>query len=143
MRGTRTACTDRIAAIPLFAGCSRRELEAIDRASTEMSFPAGHVLCREGEPGRELMLVLEGSARVEKQGQAVATLGPGEFVGELSLLDLGPRTASVVADGAMRALVLTPSELSTLLADVRPLAGRMLASLATRLRRTDEAAYHF
>jgi CRP-like cAMP-binding protein len=136
-----SSALDRLQAVPLFAGCTKKELQALDSACTEVSYPAGRVLCREDEVGRELMIILDGKATVERGGQHVTTLGPGEFLGELSLLDHGPRTATVTADTDISLLVLTPSELASVLAQVQPIALRMLATLATRLRATDTVAY--
>jgi CRP-like cAMP-binding protein len=137
-----SSALDRLQAVPLFAGCTKKELQALDSACTEVHYPTGRVLCKEGEPGRELMIIIDGKARVEREDQHVATLGPGEFVGELSLLDHGPRTATVTAETDVSLLVLTPSELATVLNQVQPLALRMLAALAGRLRAADAAAYH-
>ena len=137
-----TSALDRLQAVPLFAGCTKKELQALDSACTEVRYPDGKVLCKEGEPGRELMIIVEGKASVDREGQHVATLGAGEFLGELSLLDHGPRTATVTADGDVVLLVLTPSELASVLSQVQPLALRMLATLASRLRATDSVAYH-
>jgi CRP-like cAMP-binding protein len=133
---------DRLAAVSLFTGCTKKELQALDSACTEVRYTAGRVLCTEGEAGRELMVIIDGKAEVERQGQHVATLGPGDFVGELSLLDHGPRTATVTAVTDIALLVLTPSELASVLATVHPMALRMLATLAGRLRATDTVAYH-
>ena len=137
-----TSALDRLQAVPLFAGCTKKELQALDSACTEVKYPAGRVLCKEGEPGRELMIIVEGKASVDREGQHVTALGAGEFLGELSLLDHGPRTATVTADSDVTLLVLTPSELASVLSQVQPLALRMLATLAGRLRATDSVAYH-
>ena len=137
-----SSALDRLQAVPLFAGCTKKELQALDSACTEVTYPAGRVLCKEGDAGRELMIIIDGKANVSREDQHVATLGPGEFLGELSLLDHGPRTATVTADTDVSLLVLTPSELATALAQVQPLALRMLATLAARLRATDKVAYH-
>ncbi|HVU74776.1 MAG TPA: cyclic nucleotide-binding domain-containing protein [Mycobacteriales bacterium] len=137
-----SSALDRLQAVPLFAGCTKKELQALDSACTEVKHPAGKVLCKEGDAGRELMIIVEGKAHVEREGQHVATLGPGEFLGELSLLDHGPRSATVTADSDVCLLVLTPSELASVLSQVQPLALRMLATLAARLRSADTVAYH-
>lgn len=127
--------------VPLFSQCSRKDLETIGRESDEISVEAGRVLIEEGKPGHEFFLILEGSASVHRRGQQIATLGPGKFFGELSLLDGGPRTATVKAETPMELLVLGTREFAGLLDSVPGLAHTMLGAVATRLRNADLAAF--
>ena len=96
---------------------------------------------QEGTTGREAFVILEGNATVERKGMKVVDLGPGQYFGELALLDHGPRTATVIATTPMRVLVLGQREFSGVLDDVPGLAHKLLASLATRIRLLDEQAY--
>lgn len=133
---------DVLAQVPLFRGCSKDELKRIDRAATRIDYPAGKVLCKEGAVGRELIMILDGTASVVRGGQEVATVGPAAFIGEMSLLDGGPRSATVTALTDVHALVLPPREFWQVLDDVPAIAHKLLATMAARLRTTDEIAYH-
>ena len=89
---------DYLRSVPLFASLSNKELRAIAKAVDELTLPPGEVLTDQGQRGGEAFVIVSGSATVRRNGKKVATLGPGAFVGELSLLDNGPRTASVTTD---------------------------------------------
>jgi CRP-like cAMP-binding protein len=130
-----------LAHIPLFRGCSKDELKHVDRAATQAEYPAGHVLCREGAVGRELVMIIEGEADVSRGGNAVASVGPGDFIGEMSLLDGGPRSATVTAKTEVKALVVPTREFWQVLDEVPALAHRLLRTLAERLRAMDELAF--
>lgn len=141
-RQAKTDPLSLLAAVPLFRGCSKTELKQIDQASTLADFPAGSVICKQGQPGHELLVMVEGTARVDVDGKEVSKLGPGEFIGELSLLDGGPRSATVTAADNVRALVLAPREFSQLLRDVPTIGIKLLATLAARFRSVEAAAHH-
>src|SRR3954453_1087333 len=100
--------------IALFSACTRKELELISGATTQLRFPAGETLARQGQNGHEFMVIVEGTARVEISGQTVATLGSGDFFGEIALLDGGPRTATVVAETDLVAEVIGQREFASL-----------------------------
>ena len=140
MRG-KGSSIDLLGEIPLFRGCSKDELKHIDRAATQADYPAGQVLCSEGAVGRELIMLVDGEARIERGGKEIAVVGPGAFIGEMSLLDGGPRTATVTATTAVKALVLPTREFWQVIDDVPAIAHRLLATLAERLRAADEAAF--
>ena len=131
---------ERLAGIPLFAGSRPRELEAIARLCTEVSVPAGRTQCREGEMGQEFFVLEEGTVAVTVGGREVSTLGPGEFFGELALLDAGPRNATVTAQTPVRVLVVSRQEFSGLLEEDPIVAVRMLPAVGARLRQ--QAAAH-
>src|SRR5919109_4255904 len=95
-----------LAATPLFATVPRRHLRAIAVAAGTPAYRDGATIVSEGSRSSSMFVVLEGGAKVVRRGRTVARLGPGEFFGEISLLDPGPRTASVVADGSTRCLDL-------------------------------------
>ncbi len=132
---------DHLAQIPLFAACSRKELQKIARASDEVSLEAGREVVTEGAIGHEAYVIIEGSARVERNGTVVAELGPGDHFGELALLDGGPRTATVVAASPLRVVVLGQREFAGVIDEVPGLAHRLLGSLAGRVRELDEKTY--
>jgi CRP-like cAMP-binding protein len=132
---------DHLAAVPLFSACSKKELQAIARASVEVDIPEGRMFVEQGQTGREAFIVLDGKAEVTRNGRKVATFGPGDYVGELALLDRGPRTASVTATTPMKVLVIGPREFSGLLDEVPTITHKLLASLATRVRELDKANY--
>lgn len=139
--GGRDAYLDHLAAIPLFSGLSRKELQQVAKASDEVTVQAGHQLVRQGDVGREMFVIVEGSATVERNDATVGTLGPGSAVGELSLLDKGPRTASVTADTDCTVLVLGAREFGGILDEVPGLAHKVMAALASRIRELDTKIY--
>ena len=97
MAKTKDPKLELIAAVPLFAGFNRREIEALGRLMDEIDVKEGRVLTREGASGREFFIVVSGRVRVERNGRKVNELGPGDFLGEIALIDHGPRTATVIA----------------------------------------------
>ena len=125
---------DRLAGIPLFAGSRPRDLERIARLCTEVAVPAGRTLCREGEAGQEFFVLEAGTVQVSAGGQQLATLGAGEFFGELALLDAGPRTATVTAETDVTVLVVSRQEFMGLLEEEPLVAVRMLPAIGARLR---------
>ncbi|MDA8116602.1 MAG: cyclic nucleotide-binding domain-containing protein [Actinomycetota bacterium] len=132
---------DRLRTIWMFSECSKRELALLERACDEASAPAGSIICEEGRSGRELYLIVEGEAKVEKGGNEVARLGPGSHFGELSLLDQQPRSASVIALTPMQLIVLPAREFSSVLEEIPSMAIRLLETMSLRLREADERAY--
>ncbi len=136
MRG-RTSYLEHLSQVPLFAALSRKDLQMIARASDEVSVPSDKVLVQEGQTGHEFFLIVDGTASVTRNGRKVATLGPGQYFGELALLDRGPRTATVTADGDLTVLVLGQREFAGLIDDVPEFAHKLLAGLARRLRQAD------
>lgn len=133
--------TEHLGAVPLFNACSKKELGRIAKAATEMSFPDGTVLMAQDDTAREAFILTSGTAIVKRNGRKVAELGPGAFLGELGLLDRGPRTATVVAQGPVEALVLGPREFAGLLDEVPTLAHKLLKALAERIRELDAKAF--
>jgi CRP-like cAMP-binding protein len=133
---------DELSTIWLFSACTARERKTLRRAFEEVAVPAGKVLTEEGAIGREFFLILEGKASVLHDGRSVATLGPYQYFGELSLLDRGPRTATVVADTDMRLLVLSQREFNGILETVPTMTRKLLGIMAARLRESDARAYH-
>ena len=132
---------EHLAKVSLFAGADHKELVEIAKATTELTVDAGRVLVRQGEPGREAFIVVEGRATVTVDGKEVAQLGPGDAIGEMSLLDRGLRSASVTADTPMRLLVLDPREFKGLMMSIPAIAVKVAAALAARVRELDSKLY--
>jgi CRP-like cAMP-binding protein len=118
---------------PLFANCSKRELEHIAQLADEIDLHEGKVLIREGERGREFFVLLDGSAEVTRDGRRINTLGSGDFFGEIALVSNSPRTATVTATAPMRALVITDRAFRRLLEEQPPIQLKVLEALAERL----------
>jgi CRP/FNR family transcriptional regulator, cyclic AMP receptor protein len=138
---SKRAYLDHLHNVPLFNSCSNKELQTIARATDELTVPAGHVLMDQGQLGREAFVIVDGSATVKRNGKKVATLGPGSVVGELSLLDHGPRTATVTADVDTTVLVIEQRHFLGVLESVPSLSRKLLASLAGRVREFDRQYY--
>jgi CRP/FNR family transcriptional regulator, cyclic AMP receptor protein len=137
---TRDIYLDHLAQVPLFSTCSRKDLQKLAKASDEIDVKAGKVLVEEGKPGHEFFLIINGTAEVRRKNRKVATLGKGLFFGELSLLDRGPRSATVVAATDMTLLVLGQREFAGVIDEVPAMAHKLLAALAGRLREADARA---
>lgn len=132
---------DHLAAVALFEGVTKKELEKIAKAGDEIKMAAGTVIVDQGQTGREAFVVLEGSVTVKRNNRKIATLGPGDVVGELSLLDHGPRTATAVCETDCELLVLDQRHFRGVLEQVPTLATKILASLAGRIRELDRQYY--
>lgn len=128
---------DNLAETWLFSTCSRRELSRIARSCDEIDVKPGRALTTEGEIGREFFLIRSGKATVKRKNRKVATLGPGQYFGELSLLSRLPRNSTITADTDMDLLVLGQRELSALIEDVPSIAHKMLEVMAKRLSESD------
>jgi CRP/FNR family cyclic AMP-dependent transcriptional regulator len=119
--------------VPLFEGCSQRELAEIAELADEFALPGDRDLTKEGAGGFEFIVLVEGAAEVIRQGQVVAELGPGDFFGEIALVTGQPRTATVKTRGASRILVLTTSGFRALMHDVPAIEDKVLAALTARI----------
>ena len=133
-RKGRDAKLELLGNVRLFSPCNKRELARIAALVDEVEAPKGKVLVRQGDTGQECFVVVEGKAKATIRGKGTAVLGPGSFFGEMSLLDRGPRSATVTAETDMRLLVLGSREFSTLINEVPPVAVRIMRGLAERLR---------
>jgi CRP/FNR family cyclic AMP-dependent transcriptional regulator len=102
--------------LPVFAALPKRALPLADSLLTSVTFDGGDVLCREGHLGRQAFIIVSGTARVSRDGEILATVGPGDIVGELALLGDGRRTATVTALESLRAMVMSPQEFVSVLA---------------------------
>jgi CRP-like cAMP-binding protein len=131
-----------LANVMLFSGCDGKEISHIASLATEIEVPEGKVLAREGEPGREFYVILDGKADVEIGGKQVATLGAGDFFGEMALLDQGPRVATVTAASDMEVAVLDPREFVSLIEEHPAVARKVLKVMAGRLRNAEQNPVH-
>jgi CRP-like cAMP-binding protein len=124
---------DLIRKVPLFARCSRAELKEIALLADEIDLHQGKEMTREGAPGREFFVLLEGTADVKKNSRRVNTLGPGDFFGEIALVSHEPRTATVIATSPVRALVITDRSFRRLLDDAPRVQTKVMEAMAERL----------
>jgi CRP/FNR family transcriptional regulator, cyclic AMP receptor protein len=121
----------------LFSGLAKRQLRSIARTTTVSHHPAGTSIVRAGEPGSTFFAIIEGEAKVVRRGLAPRRLGPGEFFGEIAILDPGPRTASVLAESDTTCLQLGTREFFAVVTTEPLLAERILKTLAGRLRQAE------
>jgi len=126
---------------PLFNSCSTKDLERIAKAGDRVTMAKGKTMIKQGDPGKEAFIILSGKAVVKKSGKKVATLGTGSVVGELSLLDHGPRTATVVCESDCQLLVISRGNFLRLTDKVPALTHKLLGSLSLRIRDLDRAYY--
>ena len=123
-----------LSTVGLFSDCNKKELQSVARLCTPLSVEEGFVLTTEGTPGRECFVIGDGKARVTIGGRKVSEVGPGECVGEMALLDGGPRTATVTAESPMNVYILSVSEFRSLLGVSPTILRKIATSLAQRLR---------
>ncbi len=124
---------------PLFANLPKRHLRSIAKVTGVREYEKGASVIREGDPGSTFYVLLDGGARVVRGGQTVTHLSAGDFFGEISLLDAGSRTASVIAESPLRCLTLDEKDFAKILASEPVLATRILRGLAARLRRSERS----
>ncbi len=127
--------------MPLLSGCSKRELQHIAKAGDEIVMTAGTMIVEQGQMGREAFLILEGQVIVRRNGRKIATLSSGDVVGELSLLDHGPRTASAECDTECTLFVIDQRHLRGVLTENPSIAMKLLGTLAGRIRELDTRSY--
>ena len=133
-RGSNKELAEQLKAVPLFSGCSARELASLSRFLQEVKYPAGRQIVKEGHVGSGLHVILEGETKVVTGDRTRRRLGPGAFFGEIALLDRGPRTATVVAETPVRTLSLSVWNFRAALKEHPTMAVKMLEELASRLR---------
>ena len=123
-----------LAAVPLLAGLSQRQRRKVAETARIRRFTEGTPLIVAGHAASELFVILDGSVGVDVEGRASTAIGPGSFVGELALLDGGPRSASVVAQGPVVTLAITGRRFRKLLQAEPSIAIGVAEELARRLR---------
>jgi CRP/FNR family cyclic AMP-dependent transcriptional regulator len=129
-----------LAGCPLFRGIDAEGLAALAAKSAQVDFPAGHVIARQGEIGTGFFVVISGRVRVVRDGAVVTTLGPGDFFGELSVLDRQPRNAMVAAEEATSCLALASWDFDAVMLAQPALTLAILRGVAMRLREVTESA---
>jgi CRP-like cAMP-binding protein len=129
---------DALGACPFFEGLSRSELLELAKITEDLEVGTGKTLTREGQSGSEFFVIVDGEVSVAKDGREIRTLGPGDFFGEIALLEDTPRTATVTAKTPLRFFVLTRQAFRTVLAHQPGIEQKVLAALEERVRATSE-----
>jgi CRP-like cAMP-binding protein len=137
---TRKHSYDKLADIPFFAGWTKDELAHIDRVAEWVDYKPLEHLIKQGTTGYEFIVILSGEVDVVIDGHVIAELGPGDHVGEMALLDGSPRTASVIAKTAVKALLVGSREFRALVDQVPSLDRKLLISLTQRLRSSERGS---
>jgi CRP-like cAMP-binding protein len=144
MRLRRHESVDKIeilSKIPLFSSSTHDELAKVAGLFDEVTRPAGTVLVREGVPGSEFFVLVEGSVTASVHGDTLATLSAGDFFGEMSLLEHAPRAATIVADTDVTLLVAEPRGFAALWSASPAVGVRMLRTMSSRLRSVEAASH--
>jgi CRP/FNR family cyclic AMP-dependent transcriptional regulator len=134
MRLRKSAKEQLIKSVPLFSHCNGRELAALASEADELTLPEGKDLTKQGERGREFMVIVDGSARVLKNGRTINELGAGDFIGEIALLADVPRTATVTTTSETTVLVLTDRAFKRVADKIPTVHASLLAALSERLQ---------
>ena len=132
MRFGKDVKTKLISGVPLFAQCSKGELQEIAAIADEIDIAEGKELTTEGSPGREFFVIIEGTASVAQDGDQINELGPGDFFGEVALVKDTPRTATVTATSPVRALVITRQNFKRLIEQQPDIERTVLKALVDR-----------
>jgi len=130
----RDAKIELLKRVPLFSGCSKGELRELAKSADELDIREGTVLTREGRPGREFFVLVDGTARVTKAGKKVADLGAGDWFGEIALITNSPRTATVTATSPGDILVITDRRFRSVVETMPSIALKVLATVGDRLK---------
>ena len=128
--------------IPLFAGFGRRELERLGQLTDLVDLPEGRVLMRQGESGSEAFIIMEGNARIERDGRRLSDRSKGDVLGEIAILDEGHRTATVTLTSPSRLLVLGHREFHALMDEMPTVRLSVLSELARRVRNLEPDGGH-
>jgi CRP/FNR family transcriptional regulator, cyclic AMP receptor protein len=123
--------------VPMFSTCSKKDLKTIAQNTERTKVSAGRVLAEQGQTGREAFVIVDGTARVLRNGRKIAMLRKGQIFGELSLLDRAPRNATVIADTDMELLVLGQREFATIVDASPAFARALLTGIARRMNETE------
>jgi CRP-like cAMP-binding protein len=139
---TRDRKTELLSAARLFDGVDADGMDRIAAVAVQVDFPADHVIARQGEIGTGFFVVVNGGARVVRDGETIAVIGPGDFFGELSVLDGQPRIAQVIANGPTSCLALASWDFEAVLLAEPKVTLAILRGMAARLRDVSEAHRH-
>ena len=130
----KTDPTESLRRVPLFAGLDRKEIDMLGKLIKEQRYAAGTAIVKAGAGGHGLYIIKEGSVSVVRDGKKVAAMGTGQFFGEISVLDGGPRTADVRAETDTVCLTLVSWEIKPILMDNSSMTYKMLLEMVRRLR---------
>lgn len=133
MRIGKDAKTELLKGVPLFSGCTKQELQKLAMIADEIDLRDGSALTREGQPGREFFVLIEGTVDVIQGDERVSQLGPGDWFGEIALLTNAPRTATVMATSPVRVLVVTDRAFRQVVEQTPSIAVKMLERVGERL----------
>ena len=126
---------DALSKVPLFARCSQKELEFLVTRTDEVDVPAGRTLITQGRAGDSFYLLLDGQATVQVDDRDRPALEPGSFFGEISMLDRGPATATVVTSAPSKLMVMSHAQFRDAIRANDQLLSQVMAAMAERLRR--------
>jgi CRP-like cAMP-binding protein len=140
MARRRSELVEIVGKVPLFADLTRRQLQEIAKACFEARYTAGDVMFKQLDKGQQMLVIVAGTARVERDGRKIAAVGPGDAVGEMSLIDGLPRSASVIADSDVEGIALYRTSFRKLLDETPTLCGRLLLTQTARIRELDSNA---
>lgn len=133
MRLQKNAKIELLKGVPLFANCSRAEVQRVASLADELDLAEGATLIREGERGREFLVIVDGSVRVTRRGRKLRDLGTGDFIGEIALVSDVPRTATVTTTSPVRLLIVNDRDFRQLIQEMPSIAMKVLQSLGERL----------
>ena len=130
---------DLLKKVPLFSNLSQRHLREISKHADQVQVETGKVLAQQRKTGWEFIFIVDGKARVEKDGKVIRQLSGGDFFGEIALIDGKPRTATVTAETDMTVLIVHKTSFDHLLDTIPGLQKKILISLCDYLRRAEKA----
>ena len=128
--------------VPLFGSCDAMELKRVLPLIDEVEVPDGYVIAHEGGSEGQFAIIVEGTVRLERAGKAFHTIGPGEYIGEMALIDNGPRTTSAVSDGPVKLLVMAPRQFQSLIDEAVSIRAAVFETLARRIRHYEPNTPH-
>jgi CRP-like cAMP-binding protein len=133
MRLRRDSKAELLGAVPIFSSCPKKDLRRLASVAEEIDLRSGKVLTRQGGPGREFFVLLEGEVDVSRDGKTITTLGPGDFFGEVALVSKQPRTATVTTTTPTLALVITETNFKRLLREYPDISFKVMEAMAERM----------
>ena len=136
------AAIEEIRSVPLFSGFGEKELQRVAAIVKEVSFPAGKDIAKQGESGVGFHMIVDGQATVSVDGVVHGTLEPGSYFGEISLIDGGPRSATVTAKTDLKTVSLTSWDFNALMDQFPELSRTLLKQLCKRLRVVEQTHSH-
>jgi CRP-like cAMP-binding protein len=127
---------------PLLSGLARQDIEEVGRLVDEVDLQPGYVLMREGDVGREFFVIIDGQVRIDRGGETIRTMGPGEFLGDIALVTERPRTATATTETACQLLVLGHGAFHELMDRYPSIRISVLEAMAVRLRDLEPDVVH-